>query len=229
MNTRIDEEKIKLFKDPFYTEYFELLINRITHSSMSLEKDLGDPDNNINAIRLRDNMRAFKKLINMLPAKITEETIIEIANTINASSIFISNGYRKLGNYITDTNIPISSPDNISNDIKNLLKKYETSWKELDCFEREAKFHIEFIRIHPFEDGNGRTSRLLLNYNLLKQKIAPVIITEDLVEYYQSYIKNNDIDGMKKLFQIQSQKELSIINKLYEEYKNIAPTNYKKR
>ena len=84
---------------------------------------------------------------------------------------------------------------------------------------------FEVFLLDTFIDG--RVDKI--DNNLLKQQIAPVIITEDLVEYYQSYIKNNDIDGMKKLFQIQSQKELSIINKLYEEYKNITSPNPKKR
>ena len=51
-------------------------------------------------------------------------------------------------------------------DIKRLLYKYNNTWSSLDYLKREALFHLEFIRIHPFEDGNGRTGRLLLNYNL---------------------------------------------------------------
>lgn len=198
-------------------EYYELLINRVTHSSMSLEKDLGNPDSHHNAVRLRDNMLAFKLLIHSMPQKMTEKLLIQVADKINASSMYISNGYRKSGNVIADTNIPITPPEKISEALCNLIDKYYQEYQELDIFEKEAMFHIEFIKIHPFEDGNGRTGRLLLNYNLITQGVAPVVITNDLIEYYQSYIKNNDIEGMANLFRIQSRKEQQVIHILYGE------------
>lgn len=39
-----------------------------------------------------------------------------------------------------------------------------------------ALFHYRFVCIHPFDDGNGRVSRLLMNYVLLKQGYPPVVI-----------------------------------------------------
>lgn len=39
-----------------------------------------------------------------------------------------------------------------------------------------ALIHYQFVRIHPFDDGNGRVSRLLMNYVLLRQGFPPVII-----------------------------------------------------
>jgi Fic family protein len=220
MRTEMNKKILDPCCEQFYTEYFELLINRLTHSSMSLELDLGDADDSKNAIRLRDNMKAFKYLLNtlFLNKKLSEETIIMTANTINDSSIYISKGYRKFGDHIVDTDIPITPAENIHTEMLKLLLKYETNWKDLDLFEREARFHIEFIHIHPFEDGNGRTGRLLLNLNLLKQGQAPVIITNDLIEYYQIYIHDGDIQGMKNLFQIQSTRENVIIEQLYDEY-----------
>ena len=221
MKTKMNMEILNPCCDQFYTEYFELLINRLTHSSMSLELDLGNADNSENAIRLRHNMRAFKYLLNMLflNKNLSEETIKITANTINDSSPYISKDYRKIGEYIADSDIPITPAENIQADILNLLLKYETEWNDLDPFEREAMFHIEFIKIHPFEDGNGRTSRLLLNFNLLKQGQSPIIITDDLIEYYQTYIHDNDVQGMKNLFQIQSTKENIVVEQLYDEYK----------
>lgn len=47
-----------------------------------------------------------------------------------------------------------------------------------------AEFHYRFIRIHPFDDGNGRTARLLMNFILLRHGFPPVIIkTEDKRNY----------------------------------------------
>ncbi len=122
------------------------------------------------------------------------------------------------GAYIVDTNIPISRPLDIANDMKTLIENYNSMWEKLDPFEKEARLHISFIRIHPFEDGNGRTGRLILNYNLLRQSLAPVIITTDLEEYYHSYIQNEDVEGLANLFRIQSIRENEVIGELYARY-----------
>ena len=48
-----------------------------------------------------------------------------------------------------------------------------------------AEFHYKFIRIHPFDDGNGRTARLLMNFILMQYGYPPVIIkTEDKENYF---------------------------------------------
>ena len=39
-----------------------------------------------------------------------------------------------------------------------------------------ARAHHEFIRIHPFDDGNGRVVRLLLNYVLLRAGLLPIVV-----------------------------------------------------
>jgi Fic family protein len=48
-----------------------------------------------------------------------------------------------------------------------------------------AEFHYRFIRIHPFDDGNGRVARILMNFILLQNDFPPVIIkTEDKENYF---------------------------------------------
>jgi Fic family protein len=50
-----------------------------------------------------------------------------------------------------------------------------------------ALFHHRFINIHPFDDGNGRTGRLLMNFILMKYGFPPAIIkTEDKLNYYRA-------------------------------------------
>ena len=66
-------------------------------------------------------------------------------------------------------------------------------------FEREAKIHIIFERIHPFNDGNGRTGRILMNYNLLKQGIAPVLITNFMSRDYKKYINDFNVEELTKM------------------------------
>lgn len=203
--------------EPLASEYIELLVARVTHSSMSLEEDLGNVDDSQNAIKFRDGMKAFKYLLNQLYTfgKLTEETIVKVADMVNESSLYISRGYRRIeSDYLYGTNIPIARIDDIPKKMSSLLELYGQYPVETDAdiFAREAAFHIQFIKIHPFEDGNGRTARLLTNYNLIREGRAPVVITSDLMEYYQSYIKNDDVLGMANLLSIQSRKEQEVIN-----------------
>ncbi len=47
-----------------------------------------------------------------------------------------------------------------------------------------AEFHYRFIRIHPFDDGNGRSARILMNFILMKHGYPPVVVkTEDKANY----------------------------------------------
>lgn len=56
--------------------------------------------------------------------------------------------------------------------------------------ERAARLHVDFVKIHPFADGNGRTARLLTNFDLMQSGYQPAIIkaTERLA-YYEALDK----------------------------------------
>lgn len=61
---------------------------------------------------------------------------------------------------------------------------------ELHPIERAARIHVDFVGIHPFVDGNGRTSRLLMNLELMKAGFPPVVIpVEQRLRYYQALDK----------------------------------------
>lgn len=63
--------------------------------------------------------------------------------------------------------------------------KNKTEQSDVNPVLLAAEFHYKFIRIHPFDDGNGRTARILMNFILMKFNYPPVIIkTEDKANYF---------------------------------------------
>ena len=72
-----------------------------------------------------------------------------------------------------------------------------------------SMIHYQFESIHPFHDGNGRTGRIIMNHNLLRQGIAPVLITDVMSDDYKSYINNFDVDGLAKLLQSSSSQQMT--------------------
>lgn len=61
--------------------------------------------------------------------------------------------------------------------------------------------HYKFVRIHPFDDGNGRVSRLLMNYVLLKNGLPPVIIKSADKRNYLSALHFADIGDYEPLIE----------------------------
>jgi Fic family protein len=73
----------------------------------------------------------------------------------------------------------------ISDLMQKLIAEYKNEWKAFHPVVRATLIHGEFVKIHPFIDGNGRTSRLLLNFELMKNGYPPIIIkNEERAKYY---------------------------------------------
>ncbi len=78
-----------------------------------------------------------------------------------------------------------------------LVKWYEKNQKRYPPLVLAAVVHNQFENIHPFQDGNGRVGRLLLNNILLKHNLPPLNIElKNRYEYYaalQAYEKEHDL------------------------------------
>lgn len=68
----------------------------------------------------------------------------------------------------------------------------------MDVLRVVMDFHIQFERIHPFSDGNGRTARMLMNYSLMQHDLPPLIIQAKDKATYVNYLAKQDVDGITK-------------------------------
>lgn len=74
--------------------------------------------------------------------------------------------------------------------MQKLIEWYNNEGRQLHPVDRAAQLHTRFVEIHPFADGNGRTARLLLNLELMRNGYTPGIIRkEDRLDYYAALDK----------------------------------------
>lgn len=133
----------------------------------------------------------FKNLKNN--DEFNEGFIKKLNETINRD-IKDTEGYRTVQVFIRGSEHIPPAPEKIPNLMNYFIYNYNHD--EQNIFYKLAKYHIEFEKIHPFEDGNGRTGRLLLNYELIKNNLPPVVISKDDRVKYFEFLKNDDIIGL---------------------------------
>lgn len=87
--------------------------------------------------------------------------------------------------------------------MNELLKANEERANTMHIVERIARFHLEFEGVHPFIDGNGRTGRLIMNLDLIRNGYPPINVKfTDRKRYYDAfdaYYKENDATPMTTL------------------------------
>ncbi|MDR3000776.1 MAG: Fic family protein [Fibromonadaceae bacterium] len=91
-----------------------------------------------------------------------------------------------------------ASPEETPSMMSDLVKWYNENEKKktLSAIELAALFHYRYIRIHPFEDGNGRIARLLVNFILLRHGYPMIVIqTADRKNYIDALVKCDKITG----------------------------------
>ena len=98
--------------------------------------------------------------------------------------------------------------------MRDLIEQYK-SWSNLHPVEQAAMLHSEFVKIHPFVDGNGRTSRLLMNLALMQHGYPPAILpVSKRLRYYNALDKahvDNEYDDFINLI-------IEIVGESFEPY-----------
>ena len=114
------------------------------------------------------------------------ENIVKDLHAILTENIIVGGIYRNQEVRISGAGFTPPAGNEMYVQIKSFYEdlKYK---KDLNPIELAAWTHAEFVRIHPFVDGNGRTSRLLMNYQLMINGYLPVSVDkEDRLDYYNA-------------------------------------------
>lgn len=133
-----------------------------------------------------NHFRCIDYIIDHATDKITESHLKQLhlmlkANTSDSrKSWFAVGDYKRLPNEVGGEETVL--PEEVHKRIKILLSEYNAI-KEVQ-FDDILNFHVQFERIHPFQDGNGRVGRLLMFWQCLQSGLVPFIITEELRLFY---------------------------------------------
>ena len=115
--------------------------------------------------------------------------------------------YRLDERYIKGVDIKLSAPNKISNDIENLLYRFNSNNMGLLDI---AEFHILFERVHPFADGNGRVGRLIMAFQAIQNNIVPPLIEN---EHRSEYLKAiNDKSELFKFIDESIQNSMDLLD-----------------
>ena len=203
--------------------YFDVVKYRLTRGSLELEGMDDDYAHAVHSIKVYNQLEAINYIFNNYGSgKLSHmnftNLLCNVANKLTGGEI---TDFRKINAMVNGSKVVRTSPQMIRNDLWYLIDDYnyqiERCKNEREIFEVEAWFHIRLLHIHPFEDCNGRTSRIFLFYNMCKNNFAPVIITKEVKELYCDLIENNNIKGLADLFENLSKKELEVMVSLYKE------------
>ena len=139
-----------------------------------------------------NHFRCIDYIIDHATEKITEPHVKQLHSMLkhntsdSLKSWFAVGDYKRLPNEVGGEKTAL--PQDVQKRMKALLAEYNANKKA--SFDDILDFHVQFERIHPFQDGNGRVGRLLMFWQCLQNNIAPFIITEELRMFYYRGLQN---------------------------------------
>ena len=128
--------------------------------------------------------------------ELTEREIKNIHSLVTKDIENVNSGaYRNNAVYISGSKHIPPQPYLVSEKMEELMLWYNNESKNIHPIERAAILHGEFVSIHPFIDGNGRTARLLLNFELMKNNYPAIIIEIEEREKYFDALEVGNLSG----------------------------------
>lgn len=126
-----------------------------------------------------------------------DENIIKDIHALLMDNIMVGGIYRNVDVYISGARHTPPAPNEMYSQIKAFYADLNVK-NELEAIHLAAWTHAEFVKIHPFVDGNGRTSRLIMNYQLMRNGFFAISIPkEERLTYFEkleTYAIEGDIE-----------------------------------
>ncbi len=148
----------------------------------------------------------FNKMLDTLDEPLTQELMKQFHYELK-SGVFEdrANGYA-IGEYKKRPNMiglyQTTRPEDVVQEISLLMDWYGNQKVNISTL---AEFHARYESIHPFQDGNGRTGRLILFRECLKNDIVPVVIEDknrnEYLESLKEYREEKSLNKLTKLFE----------------------------
>lgn len=187
-----------------YAETYAILYNDNSFKISGKEpREIYEAINHKNALEL-----VFENLKN---ENCLDERFIKSLNETINKNIKETEGFRTVQVFIQGSEHIPPEPSKIPNLMNYYVYNYNNDTQ--DIWNKIARYHIEFEKIHPFGDGNGRTGRLLINYELLKNNFPPVVISKDDRVKYFELLRDNNVSELAKWFEELSAREKERIAK----------------
>ena len=207
-------------------DYMLDLCIRIAHHSTAIEGNTLSQDETASIllngyISKQMNEREFYEVRNykdLMPIfidalkenKRLDSTLIKEFHSIVMKDLLYNKGeFKNIQNVIVGSALETAKPYLVPTKIKdlsdNLYFKFDKATSDDDKLQAILESHIEFEKIHPFSDGNGRIGRILIIYSCLEQNLVPIIIPKEQKGRYINILRTNNIkDFMEFSKEIQS-------------------------
>ncbi len=196
----LHKEEYEKFEESFFTE-LTYDSNAIEGSSLSLEdtnlilnEGIVPKGKTLREIYEAKNHLEALNFIKQYKGDLDEKLILKIHSIIlkDISKRFAGK-YRKTNVRIAKSNVKLPLAEVVPQLIKNLIHWYKKNKSKYHPFELATLISMKFVTIHPFVDGNGRVSRLLMNFLLKKKKYPWInIYKRDREDYLKAVRKAND-------------------------------------
>lgn len=162
-----------------------------------------------------DHAKAYDYMFTMLQSRsITEQTALRLHELFyrNIEPEYAGR-YRDIKVIITGSHHPTTAPEKLDREMGRLFEWVKEEREHYHPVAFAAELHKRFVFIHPFKDGNGRVSRLLMNTALIQDGYLPVIIPPVLRMEYISLLERAHEDAVPFIDfiaerELESQKEI---------------------